>query len=135
MHRGQTYLRASHSQLCYICYFFAAVISRRDSENNGFLAGVPLLPPPSRAVSRPYSLPLPSRTPATQAIMLYVLRRFFFFAYFCRTVQSIKRYPFVSFAGSKHLLDSQRYFMSRLVTVFRPVSDRKRNKKDPAGNL
>ena len=22
MHRGQTYLTASHSQLCYFCYFF-----------------------------------------------------------------------------------------------------------------
>jgi len=28
---------------------------------------VPLLPPPSRVVSRPNSLPLPFRTPATQA--------------------------------------------------------------------
>ena len=28
---------------------------------------VPFLPPPSRVVSRPYSLPLPFRTPATQA--------------------------------------------------------------------
>ena len=35
------------------------VISRRDGENNGFLAGVPLLPPPSRVVSRPNSLPFP----------------------------------------------------------------------------
>ena len=43
------------------------LISRRDGENNGFLAGVPLLPPPSRVVSRPNSLPLPFRTPATQA--------------------------------------------------------------------
>ena len=50
----------------YFCYF---LISRRDGENNGFLAGVPLLPPPSRVVSRPNSLPLPLpfRTPATQA--------------------------------------------------------------------
>ena len=29
----------------------------------------PLLPPPSRAVSRPNSLPFPFRTPATQAIL------------------------------------------------------------------
>lgn len=29
---------------------------------------VPLLPPPSCAVSRPNSLPLPIRTPATQAM-------------------------------------------------------------------
>ena len=64
MHCGQTYLTASHSQLCYFCYF---LISRRDGENNGFLAGVPLLPPPSRVVSRPNSLPLPFRTPAMQA--------------------------------------------------------------------
>ena len=28
-----------------------SLISRRDGENNGFLAGVPLLPPPSRVVS------------------------------------------------------------------------------------
>ena len=58
------YLTASLSQLRYFCYF---LISRRDGENNGFLAGVPLLPPPSRVVSRPNSLPLPFRTPATQA--------------------------------------------------------------------
>ena len=64
VHRSQTYLTASHSQLCYFCYF---LISGRDCENNGFLAGVPLLVPPSRAVSRPNSLPLPFRTPATQA--------------------------------------------------------------------
>ena len=64
MHCGQTYLTASFSQLRYFCYF---LISRRDGENNGFLAGVPLLPPPSRVVSRPSSLPLPFRTPATQA--------------------------------------------------------------------
>ena len=60
VHRSQTYLTASHSQLCYFCYF---LISGRDDENNGFLAGVPLLPPPSR----PNSLPLFFRTPATQA--------------------------------------------------------------------
>ena len=64
VHRGQTYLTASHSQLRYFCYF---LISGRDGENNGFLAGVPLLPPPSHVVSRPNSLPLPFRTPATQA--------------------------------------------------------------------
>ena len=79
VHRGQTYLTASHSQLRYFCYF---LISRRDGENNGFLAGVPLLPPPSRVVSRSNSLPLPFRTPATQAILgtvlysaLYMTRR------------------------------------------------------------
>ena len=66
----------------------------------------------------------------------YVLRSFFFFLLlFFRTVQSSKRYPFISFTGSKHPLNSQRYFLSRLVTVFRPVSDRKRNEKDPAGDL
>ena len=65
----------------------------------------------------------------------YVLRSFFFLLLFFRTVQSSKRYPFISFTGSKHPLNSQRYFLSRLVTVFRPVSDRKRNEKDPAGDL
>ena len=45
------------------CVIF--LISRRDGENNGFLAGVPLLPPPSRVVSRPNSLPL--RKPALPA--------------------------------------------------------------------
>ena len=60
VHRSQTYLTASHSQLCYFCYF---LINGRDGEKNGFLAGVPLLPPPSR----PSSLPLFFRTPATQA--------------------------------------------------------------------
>ena len=34
-----------------------------------------LLPPPSRVVSRPNSLPLPFRTPATQAILEGVERR------------------------------------------------------------
>ena len=62
------YLTASLSQLRYFCYF---LISRRDGENNGFLAGVPLLPPPSRVVSRPNSLPLPFRTPATQARFIF----------------------------------------------------------------
>ena len=55
VHRGQTYLTASHSQLRYLCYFF--LISRRDGENNGLLESAPLLPPPSRAVARPDSLP------------------------------------------------------------------------------
>ena len=54
VHRGQTYLTASHSQLPYFCYFS---ISRREGENNGLLAGVSLLPPPSRVLSRPNSLP------------------------------------------------------------------------------
>ena len=65
MHRGQTYLTASHSQLRYFVIF---LISRRDGENNGFLAGVPLHPPFSRVVSRPNSLLFPFRTPATQAM-------------------------------------------------------------------
>ena len=43
VHRGQTYLTASHSQLRYVVIF---LISRRDGQNNGLLAGVPLLPPP-----------------------------------------------------------------------------------------
>ena len=68
VHRDQTYLTASHSQLRYFCYFF--LTSRRDGENNGFLAGVPFLPPPSRVVLRLSSLSLPFRTPATQAICL-----------------------------------------------------------------
>ena len=42
--------------------------SRRNGENNGFLAGVPLLPPPSRVVSRPNC---PFRTPATQARFIW----------------------------------------------------------------
>ena len=65
VHRGQTYLTASHLQLRYFCYFF--LIGRRDGENNGFLASVPLLPPPLRVASRRNSLPLPFRTPSTQA--------------------------------------------------------------------
>ena len=67
VHRDQTYLTASHSQLRYFCYFLT---SGRDGENNGFLAGVSLLPPPSHVVSRLNSLPPPFRTPATQAICL-----------------------------------------------------------------
>ena len=50
---------------CVIFVIFS--ISRRDGDNNGFLASVPLLPPPSRVVSRPNSLSLPFRAPATQA--------------------------------------------------------------------
>ena len=73
VHRGQTYLTASHSQLRYFVIF---LISRRDGENDGFLAGVPLLPPPSRVVSRPNSLSLPFRTPATQASKSICVRRF-----------------------------------------------------------
>ena len=41
----QTYLRASHSEWHYFCFFF--LISRWDGENNGLLAGIPFLPPPS----------------------------------------------------------------------------------------
>ena len=52
VHRGQTYLTASHSQLPYFCYFFHQQAGRRN-----LLAGVPLLPPPSRVLSRPNSLP------------------------------------------------------------------------------
>ena len=70
VHRGQTYLTASHSQLRYFYFYF--LISRRDGKNNGFLAGVPLLLPPSRVVSRPYSLPLTFRTPATQAMIVKI---------------------------------------------------------------
>ena len=55
VHRGQTYLTASrHSYVIFVIF----LIGRRDGENNGFLVGVPLLPPPSRVVSRPNSLPL-----------------------------------------------------------------------------
>ena len=63
MHRGQTYLRASHSELHYFCFVF--LISRRDDKNNGLLVGVSLLPPPSRRISCPNSLPF--RTLAMQA--------------------------------------------------------------------
>ena len=50
VHRGQTYLTASYSELRYFCYFF--LISRRHGENNGLLAGVPLLPDLPLARSR-----------------------------------------------------------------------------------
>ena len=46
------------SRLCEPC-----IISRRDGKNNGFFAGVPLIPFPLP----PNSLPLLLRTPATQA--------------------------------------------------------------------
>ena len=55
-----------HSCLIFVIF----LISRRDGENNGFLAAVPLLPSPSRVVSLPNSLPFPFRTPATQATSL-----------------------------------------------------------------
>ena len=57
MHRGHTYLTASRSQLRH----FAYIISSRDSENNGFLAGVSL--PPSLPLSLPPRVPLFSRPP------------------------------------------------------------------------
>ena len=87
VHRGQTYLTASHSQLRYF-YF---LISRRDGKNNGFLAGVPLLLPPSRVVSRPYSLPLTFRTPATQAMIVKIKLSFNDAALFYLQVRGLVR--------------------------------------------
>ena len=48
VHRGQSYLTASHSHLCFFLFSFF-LISWRNGGNNGFLAGAPLLP---RAWSR-----------------------------------------------------------------------------------
>ena len=46
---GQTNLTASHViHSCVIFVIFS--IGRRNDGNNGFLAGVPLLPPPSRVL-------------------------------------------------------------------------------------
>ena len=54
------------------CVIFAYIISRRDGENNGFLAGVSLLPfllaRPSRFPRAQNPLSLPFQMPATQAI-------------------------------------------------------------------
>ena len=50
------------------CVIFAYIISRRDGENNGFLAGVSL-PPSSRAPRAQNPLFLPFQTPATQATL------------------------------------------------------------------
>ena len=55
MHRGQTYLTASHFPVALFLLFF--LISRRDGENNGFLAGVPLLPPPWSHALIPFPFP------------------------------------------------------------------------------
>ena len=53
------------------CVIFAYIISRRDGENNGFLAGVSLPPSllarPSRFPPAQNPLSLPFQTPATQA--------------------------------------------------------------------
>ena len=66
----------------------------------------PLLPPPTRAISRPNSLPLPFRTPATQAKFFPINKKntwhaFFFcsFLYRCfarlqRETQKLPRYTF-----------------------------------------
>ena len=54
VHRGQTLFDSWSFTVALFLLFF--LISRRDGENNGFLAGVPLLPPPSRVVSHPNSL-------------------------------------------------------------------------------
>ena len=55
VHRCQTYLQLD---ICS-CTSFEYIISRRNGKNNGFLAGVPLLPSPSREVLRPKPIPFP----------------------------------------------------------------------------
>ena len=55
MHRCQTYLQLDIRS----CTIFEYIISRRNDKNNGFLAGVPLLPSPSREVLRPKPIPFP----------------------------------------------------------------------------
>ena len=49
------------------CLSFAYITSWRDGENNGALGKVPFLSSPSRAVSRPNSVPLSFRTLTMQA--------------------------------------------------------------------
>ena len=60
------------------CIIFAYIISRRDGENNGFLAGVSLLPSllarPSRFPRAQNPLSLPFQTPATQATYNWTTR-------------------------------------------------------------
>ena len=65
-------------------------ISRREGENNGLLAGVPLLPPPSRVLSRPNSLPCGlvvkiwvgvSKVSSSNPGRTYSLRFFSFFSF------------------------------------------------------
>ena len=55
-----------HSCVIFVIFVIFLII-RQDGENNGFHAGIPLLPPPSRVVLHPNSFPLPFRTPAMQA--------------------------------------------------------------------
>ena len=65
MHCGQTYLTASHTQLGYFCviffffFFFFFKLVGWMAFYNGLLAGVHLIPSPSRAVSRPQLIPFP----------------------------------------------------------------------------
>ena len=59
----------------------------------------PLLPPPTRAVSRPNSLPLPFRTPATQAKFFPINKKNTWHAFFCfarlqRETRKLPRYTF-----------------------------------------
>ena len=67
LHYESVYFKELHNQQEYywltiyrtgaaVVSTITSLISRRDGENNGFLAGVPLLPPPSRVVSHPNSL-------------------------------------------------------------------------------
>ena len=57
VHRGQTYLTASHSQLPYFCYFFPLAGGKAKTMACFQEFPSPLLPPPSRVLSRANSLP------------------------------------------------------------------------------
>ena len=114
MHRGQTYLTATHSQLRYFCYFF--LISRRDGENNGLLPVVPLLPPRSCVVSRPNSLPLPFRTPVACVAGVWRGREREFWASEKR--EGLSRAPRVSLAPKTWAKGHISHDAWRLISVF-----------------
>ena len=69
----------------------------------------PLLPPPTRAVSRPNSLPFPFRTPATQAKFLPINKKkklgTLFFVHFFTVVLHDYTVKLRNFLGTRFFLE------------------------------
>ena len=69
----------------------------------------PLLPPPTRAISRPNSLPLPFRTPATQAKFFPINKKntwhAFFFVHFFTVVLHDYNVKLRNFLGTRFFLE------------------------------
>ena len=68
----------------------------------------PLLPPPTRAISRPNSLPLPFRTPATQAKFFPINKKklgTLFFVHFFTVVLHDYNVKLRNFLGTRFFLE------------------------------